>query len=81
MTKSYLKSRLSALPFSVWLDGEARVRRLRYETTGPGRETPVHRRLDFFDFGAPVDRPGISPQTASAVLTGARARTGNDEPQ
>jgi hypothetical protein len=59
MTVSYLNSRLSALPLSVWLDADGLVRRLRYETTPPGRDTPMHRRLDFFDFGAAVERPEI----------------------
>jgi hypothetical protein len=59
MAVSYLQSRLSALPVSVWLDADGLVRRLRYETTPPDAEAPMHRRLDCFDFGASVERPEI----------------------
>jgi hypothetical protein len=59
MAVSYLNSRLPALPLSVWLDADGLVRRLRYETTPPGAEAPIHRRIDLFDFGAPVERPEI----------------------
>jgi hypothetical protein len=59
MATSYLNNRLSALPLSVWLDADGLVRRLRYEATPPDAKTPMHRRLDFFEFGAPVRRPEI----------------------
>jgi hypothetical protein len=60
MAASYLKGRLSALPLSVWLDADGLVRQLRYEITPLGREAPIHRRIDFFEFGAPVERPEIA---------------------
>jgi hypothetical protein len=69
MVGRHLEPRLSALPLSVRFDDDGLVRRLRYETTPPESEKPMHRRLEFFDFGAPVERPPSRKTHRSTSLT------------